>query len=313
MSIVLKRRGPVEAPLPTFIAPCQASLVAKVPMGERWIHEIKHDGYRLQARLNRGAVTLRTGSGFDWTERFPGIAQAVAGIPAETALLDGDAVVLDEEGVSDFSALQVALSLGRPAIAAMLCAFDLLYLDGEDIRGQPLIERREALRRLIVETSLHLRFNEHLETDGEALLRHVGALGLEGVVSKRRDMPYRSGRCTHWLKVECTEEDEFVIASYLPVAHDGRAVGALILGRWQAGRLRHVGKTGGGFAGTLARNLTRYLDAIRQHTPPFADPLPRGHYPNARWVESRLMAEVEFRGWTADKLLRHAVFKGLVE
>lgn len=197
----------------------------------------------------------------------------------------------------------------------MLYAFDLLYLGGEDIRGLPLIERRQALRRLIVETppSLHLRFSEHVERDGGPLLRHACALGLEGVVSKRRDMPYRSGRCIHWLKVKCVAEEEFVIAGYLPAAHDSRIVGALILGRWEAGRLMHVGKAGGGFAGTLARNLTRYLDAIRRHTPPFADLLSKDQYPNARWTEPRLAAEVEFRGWTVDKLLRHAVFKGLVE
>jgi bifunctional non-homologous end joining protein LigD len=217
--------------------------------------------------------------------------------------------------VSDFSALQEALSFGRPAVAAMLYAFDLLYLNGEDIRGLPLIERKELLNRLITETppSLHFRFSEHVETDGEALLQHACALGLEGVVSKRRDMPYRSGRCTHWLKVKCVEEDEFVIAGYLPAAHDSRIVGALILGRWEAGRLLHVGKAGGGFAGTVARNLARYLEAIGRHTPPFADPVPKDQYPNARWVEPRLVAQVEFRGWSADKLLRHAVFKGLVE
>jgi bifunctional non-homologous end joining protein LigD len=217
--------------------------------------------------------------------------------------------------VSDFSALQEALSFGRPAVAAMLYAFDLLYLNGEDIRGLPLIERKELLNRLITETppSLHFRFSEHVETDGEALLQHACALGLEGVVSKRRDMPYRSGRCTHWLKVKCAEEDEFVIAGYLPAEHDGHVVGALILGRWQAGGLMHVGKAGGGFAGTLARNLARHLEARRRHTPPFADPLPKGQYPNARWTEPKLIAEVEFRGWTANKLLRHAVFKGLVE
>jgi bifunctional non-homologous end joining protein LigD len=315
MSLVLKRLRPVEAPLPEFVPPCLASLVTNLPAGERWIHEIKHDGYRLQARLNRGAVTLRTGSGFDWTERFPGISQAVAGIPAETALIDGEAVVLDVDGVSDFSALQDALSLGRPAAAAMLYAFDLLYVDGEDIRGLRLIERRDQLDRLLRDTppSLHLRFSEHLENDGGALLRHACAIGLEGVVSKRRDMPYRSGRCIHWLKVRCTQEDEFIIAGYLPVAHDSRAVGALILGRWQAGKLMHVGKTGGGFTGTLARNLARYLNAIHRHTPPFAGPLPRGHYPNARWAEPKLVAEIEFRGWTADRLVRHAIFKGLVE
>lgn len=115
MPLLLKRRGPVAAPLPMFIAPCQASPAEEVPLGERWIHEIKQDGYRLQARLDHGAVTLRTRGGFDWTERFPGIAQAIAGLPADTALLDGDAVVLAADGVSDFAALQDALSLGRPS------------------------------------------------------------------------------------------------------------------------------------------------------------------------------------------------------
>ena len=207
-------KSAIAAPFPEFIEPCLAALASEVPEGDRWLHEIKWDGYRLHLRVENGRVRLLTRRGLDWTHRFPPIAAAAAKLPVRTAYLDGEAIV-EHRGIADFGALQQELAAGA-AHNALLFAFDLLYLDGRDLRREPLIQRKGLLSELLAGQphSFAIRYSEHLLSDGQAMYRQAGAMGLEGIVSKRRDCPYRSGRSEDWLKVKSTHRQEFVIAGY---------------------------------------------------------------------------------------------------
>jgi bifunctional non-homologous end joining protein LigD len=285
-----------------------------VPEGERWLHEIKWDGYRLAVRIDSGRVRLLTRGGLDWTERFPSIMEAAKALDVRTAYLDGEAVV-EERGIPDFGALQAALAAG-PAHRALLFAFDLLHLDGRDLRREPLMERKALLERLLEGKGSRfcIRFSEHLLRDGPALYRQAQALGLEGIVSKRRDCPYRSGRPGDWLKIKAVHRQEFVIAGYIPHKNSSRAVGSLSLGHYVDGKLVYVGRAGTGYTARSARELWEKLHPLERPTAPFAAGRPKGVPAKmTRWVEPRLVAEVEFRAWTTDRQLRHASFKGLRE
>jgi bifunctional non-homologous end joining protein LigD len=299
---------------PDLIAPCLATLVEAPPEGPGWLHEIKWDGYRLMARLDRARVRLDTRHGHDWTARFPTIAAALTALEARTAILDGEAIVENDAGISDFAALQAALADG-PAAAAVFCAFDLLYLDGVDLRDRALQERKALLERLLAPLGpgAGIRYSDHVRSDGAAMVRHAGLMGFEGVVSKRADRPYRSGRREEWLKTKCTDREEFVVAGYVPSAATRKAVGSLVLGYYRASRLVHAGRVGTGFSGTLARSLRRWLDADRRDEAPFAERLGAPERRGVVWFEPQLVAEVEHRGWGKDNLLRHAAFKGLRE
>jgi bifunctional non-homologous end joining protein LigD len=244
-------------PLPDFVEPCLASLADEVPAGERWLHEIKWDGYRLGARLQGGRVTLLTRRGLHWTHRFPSVAEAVARLPAQTPYLDGEAIVENRFGIADFGALQQALAAGA-ARNALLFAFDLLYLDGRDLRSEPLTQRKRLLSELLggQAHTFPIRYSEHLLTNGAAMFRQARAMGLEGIVSKRRDCPYRSGRGEDWLKVKSAHRQDFVIAGYAPHANSSRAVGSLILAEYRDGKLTHVGRAG--TPATLQRAPARF-------------------------------------------------------
>jgi bifunctional non-homologous end joining protein LigD len=296
---------------PEFVQPCLAELATTTPSGARWLHEIKFDGYRIQARLSAGTLTLRTRSGLDWTDRF--VPSAFAGELAElgirNALIDGEVVVEDSGGVSDFSALQADLSEGRRD-RMVFWAFDLLFLDGEDLAGRPLAERKAALAGLIPEPRA-LRYSEDMDEGGEALLRHACRLSLEGIVSKRRDAPYRSGRGGEWVKTKCSRRQEFVIGGYTPSSASPGAVGSLVLGTWHKDALRLDGRVGSGFSAAASRSLWKELEALRTEAPPFAGPLPAEARRGVRWAKPELVAEVEFRSRTASDTLRHAVFHGL--
>jgi bifunctional non-homologous end joining protein LigD len=192
-------------------------------------------------------------------------------------------------------------------------AFDLLYLGGHDLTRVPLIERKTLLAGLLNDAPADavVRFSAHIERNGEAMLRHACRLGLEGIVSKRKDKPYVSGRGPHWLKVKCTQRQEFVIAGYVPSTTSSKAVGSLVMGLYEGADLVHVGRVGTGFTEALSRSLWRDLDALKRPMAPFAAKLPSEAVRGVRWVEPKLVAEVELRGWTADGLLRHPSFKGL--
>ena len=302
-------------PLPEFIEPCLASLADDVPAGERWLHEIKWDGYRLHLRIESGGVRLLTRRGLDWTHRFPPIADAGLRLPVRSAYLDGEAVV-EERGIASFGALQQELAAGA-ARNALLLAFDLLYLDGRDLRREPLIERKRLLADLLQGQphGFPIHCSEHLLNDGAAMYRQARAMGLEGIVSKRRDCPYRSGRAEDWLKIKSAHRQEFVIAGYAPHTNSPRTVGSLILGEYRDGKLTHVGRAGTGYTAQTARQLWEKLHPLEIPKAPFAGGRPSGYVARnlAKWVEPKLVAEVEFRAWTTDRQLRHASFKGLRE
>ncbi len=305
--------GAVKASLPRFVAPALAKLVAKPPPGGRWLHEIKFDGYRLQARIAAGKVRLLTRSGLDWTDRFGAdVPQALLNLPVTSALVDGELVVEGAGGASDFSALQADLSAGRND-RFVFYVFDLLFADGYDLRAAPLTDRKAVLEHLTAGADPRLRFSGDFGDDGALVLRHACRLSLEGIVSKRGDAPYRSGRTGDWVKSKCVARQEFVIAGFVPATTGPGAIGSLVLGYGEGGKLRHAGRVGTGFSAAVARDLYTRLEAIWTPKSPFAERLPAEAARGVRYVRPELVAEVEFRAWTADKHIRHASFRGLRE
>ena len=307
------RRKIRSAAPPEFVEPCLLTLVHKPPAGERWLHEIKHDGYRLMGRIDGGMVQLLTRSGLDWTDRFPRVAAAALTLPVQSAYLDGEVVVQDARGHSDWPALHSCATSGKHCPDAILWAFDILFLDGEDLRELPQIERKAILQGIIPENAQGIHYVDHIEHDGADVFESACRLGLEGVVSKLRDAPYASGRVERWQKAKCLLRDEFVIAGYLPLVRTTNVVGALILGRQEEGGLMRIGKVGTGFTSRHARELGRTLDKVRRPAHPFAHPIGKRDYPNAIWVDPVYAAVVDYRGWSGDGLLRHGAYKGIVE
>ncbi len=306
-------KGARKAAMPGFVEPMLATLASAAPQGERWLHEIKFDGYRLQARIEAGRVKLLTRSGLDWTTRFgKAVPAALRDLPVGAAILDGELVVETDAGASDFSALQADLSAGRSDRFAFY-AFDLLYLDGYDLCRVPLVERKALLARLLGQEGGILRFSSHFDEGGALVLRHACRLSLEGIVSKLRDGPYRAGRGRAWIKSKCSARQEFVVAGYVPSSVSRRAIGSLILGVYENGGLQHVGRVGTGFSAAVAEDLFRRLERMRIPDSPFAQRLTADGARQARYVRPELVAEVEFRAWTADGHLRHAAFRGLRE
>ncbi|HYF56120.1 MAG TPA: DNA ligase D [Salinarimonas sp.] len=305
-------KGTRKALLPTFVEPCLAKLVDTAPTGTDWLHEIKFDGYRVQARIDGDHVTLLTRKGLDWTDRFGPVADAMRELGLGSGLLDGELVVEDDNGISSFSTLQADLKAGRTD-RLVYYAFDLLYLDGADLRPLPLRERKRMLEHALDDLPAGgvIRLSEHLEEDGEAMIRHACRLGLEGIVSKRAGNRYSSGRVDDWRKTKCVQRQEFVVAGFAPSSTSRKAIGSLVLGAHRAGRLVHVGRVGTGFTGATAAALWADLAGRSLPAPPFPDDLPTEAARGVRWARPELVAEVEFRGWTADGLLRHASFKGL--
>jgi bifunctional non-homologous end joining protein LigD len=306
------RKAPAE-PLPPFVEPCLATLQDKPPAGENWLHEVKFDGYRLQARIADGKATLLTRSGLDWTDRFgSALAKALGDLPCQTALIDGEVVALGENGISSFSALQEALSEGKTSDLVFF-GFDLLHLDGEDLRREPLLARKERLEHLFQAApgETPLRFSEHFVEPGRTMLRHACRMGLEGVISKRADAPYRSGRGRDWVKSKCTQRQEFVIAGYVPSKGSGRELGSIVAAYHENGQLRPAGRVGTGFTRKSAAALKTKLDRIKADASPFDGAA--GRERGIVWVRPEHVAEVEFRAWTASKTLRHASYLGLRE
>jgi bifunctional non-homologous end joining protein LigD len=310
-----KRADPPHdgASLPAFVPPSLATLRDKPPRGEGWVHEIKFDGYRIQARLEHGEVELLTRKGLDWTERFPNIADAVAELPARTALIDGEIVVEDENGHSSFSCLQAVLKAGaRDRFVHYV--FDLLHLDGRDLTRLPLVERKAELARLIGKGRGPIRYSEDFEGDGAVVLRHACQISLEGIVSKRIDERYRSGRSESFVKIKCSNAQEFVVGGYSPSTAMPRAIGALAVGYYDHGRLIYAGRVGTGYTRALAHDLWKRLQPLEIERPPF-DQIPpeEARRRDVRWVEPTLVIEGELRGWTSDGLVRQAAFKGIRE
>jgi bifunctional non-homologous end joining protein LigD len=303
--------GAVEGPLPGFVEPMLATLAKCPPAGDRWLHEIKFDGYRLQARVEDGEVTLWTRGGLDWTKKFgDAVPQALRNLPVRTALIDGELVVENESGVAEFSLLQADLSETRVDRFAYY-VFDCLYLDGWDLREAPLIRRKELLNELIGSGSGAIRYSSHFVEDGRLVLQRACALGLEGVISKASQSVYLSGRGRSWVKSKCSARQEFVIAGYVPSSTGRNAIGSLVLGVHDGKDLRYVGRVGTGFSSGVSEALFAKLDTMRVRSSPFAKRLTTAEARQVRFVRPDLIAEADFRGWTGDGLLRQASFQGL--
>lgn len=300
-----------KAAMPQFIEPQLATLVSAAPKGSRWIHEIKFDGYRIQAHVSNGNVVLYSRSGLDWTEKFgQAITKDILATGVDNAILDGEIVVESGAGLSDFSALQNDLSEGRSDRFAYYL-FDLLYLNGSDLRQVPLVERKALLAKLISPSMVTLRYSEAFDADGEAVLNNACGLGLEGIVSKLSEGLYSSGRSKDWRKSKCIGRQEFVIAGFVPSSATRDAIGSLLLGVQEKRGLVSVGRVGTGFSVKLAKDLYKKLNAMRQEKSPFATTLTAEEKCGAIFVKPQLVAEIEFRAWTADRRLRHASFRGL--
>ena len=303
-----RQSGLFDAPLPGWVRPCLPTLVDAPPTGPRWIHEIKWDGYRVSAYVKDGKATIRTRNGHDWTRRFPTIAAALAALPVRSAVLDGEAVILDERGRSSFAELQADLDR-HGSERAVLYAFDLLFLNGEILWTKPLEERRLALGRMIPSRSAILMSEEYVG-DGADLFRIACEQDLEGIVSKRLDKPYRSGRSSGWLKTKCVKSDAFVIVGYQPGSGAVRTHLANIkVATFDGHALRYAGAVGTGFSEAVATMLRQRLDKIATSRCAVAGLKVKG----AVWVVPDLKAEIAHRGVTIAGELRHASFKGLIE
>ncbi|MGH6934719.1 MAG: DNA ligase D, partial [Methylocella sp.] len=298
--------------LPAFLEPSLAMPCEKPPSGSSWIHEIKYDGYRMQARIDGRKIRLLTRKGLDWTARFQSIAEALKALALASALLDGEIVIEDASGISSFNDLQADLKAGYSDRFRYI-VFDVLYCEGFDLTKVVLRDRKDLLQQLvaILPSGSPIRFSEHLGADGPTMLEHSCRLGLEGIISKRADLPYRSGRGDHWLKSKCVERQEFIILGYVPSTAASRSVGSLALGYLDTGKFVYAGRVGTGWSQEQARSLRDELETIGAAKPPFAKPLPAGAEKGVRWAEPRLICEIEYRGWTEDRLLRAAAFKGL--
>ncbi len=301
--------------LPAFVAPCLATLSSKAPDSGKWVHEIKFDGYRIQARLDRGKVKLLTRKGLNWTSKFPTVAAAIAKLPAKSALIDGEVVVEGDDGLSSFSLLQQDLKASRHD-RTVLYGFDLMHLDGADLKSLPLVSRKDALAKLFKREPARgvLRLSESLTEAGSTLLRHACKMGLEGIVSKVADAPYRSGRGQDWIKTKCSDRQELVVAGVVPSTVDARAVGALVLSFYERDKLHYAGRTGTGFTHEIARSLFRKLKALETAKAPFETiPAEERGARKPIWVEPSMVVEVDFHGWTHGERVRQASFQGVRE
>lgn len=315
----LTRRRKLERlftdPMPQRVEPCLALLSSKAPNGRDWSYEIKWDGYRVALHIEPGErVRIITRGGHDWTSRFPVIAHDALELGVDSAILDGEAVVVDERGAPDFGALQKALGgFGGTRIVtqAIFYAFDLLYLNGHDVRGLGCEERRGILEDILGDSphnSIHL--SEDINADGPAFLRMACEMGLEGIIAKRRSAPYRSGRGGEWLKIKCVQSESFIIIGYEASTEAFGGVGRILVAAREGSQLVYVGSAGTGFTDASAIALRKQMDRIITEKPAVNM---TGRSKAYRWVKPELVAEIEFRAWTDDGKLRHASFKGLRE
>lgn len=300
-----------KASLPPTLSPQLATLVDRPPQNPaEWLWELKFDGYRLLARIERGKARLYTRNGHDWTDKMPGLAKAVATLPLQSGWVDGEVIVLDAHGVPDFQALQNAFD-GQATDSLVFYAFDLPFADGEDLRGTALVERRERLRMAVASASSErIRFSEAFEAAPSNLVASACRIGFEGVIGKRKNGGYVSRRSSDWIKLKCSHRQEFVIGGYTDPQGSRTGIGSLLLGvHDDSGALRYVGNVGTGFSERFLHDLIRQLEVIEAQSCPFANPRAVGK--KAHWVEPVLVAEVAFAEWTKEGRIRHAVFKGL--
>ena len=304
-------------PLPRWVEPQLSKLVEKAPTGPQWVHEIKFDGYRMAARIDRGTVRLLTRSGLDWTAKYPETAAVLAKLPVKTAYIDGGLCGVREDGVTSFELMQQSSDAGHSGLVYF--AFDLLELDGENVATLPLLERKDRLARLLDKPPAGIMYSEHEGGDGEAFRRAACKHGLEGVVSKRTDRPYLPGDRGAWVKSKCLNRAEFVIVGWSDPEGSRHALGALLLGYYDAdGRLIYAGRVGTGMSVETLAMLHKRLEPLAVSKTPLSVPPPRRSrfggplaLSKVHWVRPELVAEITYLGWTDEPLLRHTVFIGL--
>ncbi|WP_148716528.1 DNA ligase D [Chitinolyticbacter meiyuanensis] len=301
--------------LPPLLQPQLATLIGKAPSHGHWLVEVKYDGYRILARVDdAGAVHLYSRNGNDWTSRMQPVANAVTGLDLRNSWLDGEVVALDVHGHISFQALQNAFSAGEPA-RLVYFVFDLPFAHGEDLRQLPQRERKARLAALLEDVDdAAVRYSDHLDGNVKEAFAHACRHGLEGIIVKQADAAYASARSRNWLKVKCSQRQEFVIGGYTEPSGQRTGLGALLLGvHDEAGKLVYAGRVGTGFSDATLALLQRKLVALRRETTPFAEP-PHGHRAaGVHWVKPQLVAEVRFADWTEQGLLRQAAFLGLRE
>jgi bifunctional non-homologous end joining protein LigD len=301
--------------MPDVIAPQLATLVREAPSGEEWFHELKFDGYRMLCHWQRGKARFLSRNGKDWTEKFPNLAQALKTLPATTAVLDGEVVIVDTAGRSSFQKLQQSMGRGGKAPAFVFEIFDLLYLDGYSLTPVPLRQRKQVLEQLLSKAKANgpLRYSDHVSGNGPLFFKQACEYRIEGIVSKLADSPYESTRNRNWLKTKCLMRQEFVIAGYTPSKKGFPGFGSLILGVYDQGKLVYSGRVGTGFSIKQRLELQQKLNRISQPAMPFAAKPKDPGLREAHWARPQLVAEVEFTEWTADGSIRHPSFQGLRE
>lgn len=307
--------GARKARLPKELKPQLATLAREVPTQGKWIHEIKLDGYRLLARIEKGDVRLITRNGKDWTQRFAGIARALEALPVDSALLDGEVVAMGKDGISRFGELQEALSSGRTS-ALVYQLFDLPYLAGYDLAGVPLLQRKRTLAALLEAAGMEsgtgtIRYSDHLDAQGEAFHARACQMGLEGIICKRADSRYQQKRSRDWLKVKCVSHEEFVVGGYTEPSGSRSGFGSLLMGAYGKQGLIYAGRVGTGFSHRLLERLSATLQELKVKRSPFHDSVPDSRA--VHWVRPELVIEVEFTERTRDGRLRHPAFRGLRE
>jgi DNA ligase D-like protein (predicted ligase) len=315
----MPRRTPLST-LPQWVRPQLTQLVDTAPEGDQWLHEIKYDGYRMHARLDRGAAKLLTRTGLDWTHKYPAIAKAVAALDAREVYLDGELCGVGPDGITSFNVVQLASDSGNAA-ALVFFLFDLLHLNGEDVRPRPLSERKERLAPLLAQAPSPLHYSDHQLGHGRAFHEKACAMSLEGIVSKRADAAYAPGNRGLWLKVKCLHREEFVVIGWTDPEGSRPYIGALLLGYYDPnGRLVYAGRVGSGINTAGLERLWGRLQPLATSQMPLDRPPPRSTrlgsplvLSRVHWVRPELVVEVKFLTWTGDNLLRQVVYEGVRE
>jgi len=311
-----KLPGAQRAAQPKKFKPQLATLASRVPDGNDWLHELKFDGYRALAFVENGKVRILSRNENDWTARFQSVADALKTLPIKNAILDGEVVSLDKQGLSNFQQLQNLLKQGDDK-SLVYYLFDVPYLLGYDLTQTRLRDRKEVLARLLLSANPNnegtLRYSDHIQGDGQDVLQHACRSAMEGIIAKRADSAYQQYRSASWLKVKCLKQQEFVIGGFSKPEGSRVGFGALLLGYHDNGDLKYAGRVGTGFTTQSLRAIAAELKKRRVESPPFANPPTGSERRGVTWVKPELVGEVEFTEWTNDGRLRHPSFHGLRE